>query len=207
MDKLEKKSKSKNQREMFLELADMGTSAIEVLHKAVLDPSLLATVAENESKGDKIRDELVLLLTTSKSGVPLLLDKMKLIRRLDDVLDSALRASQNMRVYLPVLEKAEKESLQSIAENTWKGANILKEIIDLLFTSFEDAERLVEDLAELRDTTRDEIYRTKEEFFQSEDNWKRYMALDVITSRFRDLFQQMKEVGEIVAQITIRYTQ
>ena len=197
----------KTQKKNFIELANI------IRECGIIYSKLLSNVKEEdiqriidlEEKGDKIRDDLDEDFRTQKNIPYLALDRAKLLRRLDDVLDMFLIGSKNIGAFEGGLPVKFDEEIVDISKNIENCATSLAEAIEIIYSDFSKCLQLCSKIEELRDASMKMIFNLEYKFYNELDNWKEFVAASKILEKSMDCVVIMKEASEVLELMSYKY--
>ena len=197
----------KTQKKNFIELANIIRECGRIYSKLLsnVKEEDIQRIIDLEEKGDKIRDDLDEDFRTQKNIPYLALDRAKLLRRLDDVLDMFLIGSKNIGAFEGGLPLRFDEEIVDISKNIEDCATSLAEAIEIIYSDFSKCLQLCSKIEELRDTSMKMIFNLEYRFYNELDNWKEFVAVSKILEKSMDCVVIMKEASEVLELMSYKY--
>lgn len=197
----------KTQKKNFIELANIIRECGRIYSKLLsnVKEEDIQRIIDLEEKGDKIRDDLDEDFRTQKNIPYLALDRAKLLRRLDDVLDTFLIGSKNIGAFEGGLPLRFDEEIVDISKNIENCATSLAEAIEIIYSDFSKCLQLCSKIEELRDGSMKMIFDLEYKFYNELDNWKEFVAVSKILEKSMDCVVIMKEASEVLELMSYKY--
>ena len=197
----------KTQKKNFIELANIIRECGRIYSKLMsnVKEEDIQRIIDLEEKGDKIRDDLDEDFRTQKNIPYLALDRAKLLRRLDDVLDTFLIGSKNIGAFEGGLPLRFDEEIVDISKNIEDCATSLAEAIEIIYSDFSKCLQLCSKIEELRDGSMKMIFDLEYKFYNELDNWKEFVAVSKILEKSMDCVVIMKEASEVLELMSYKY--
>ncbi|RMG36025.1 MAG: DUF47 family protein [Methanobacteriota archaeon] len=199
----------KEEKEQFFKLADLLQTAGQIIGEIIFQPEpvqeKIDRVLEVEEEGDKIRDRLNEHFAKQQSVPYLALDRAKLLRRIDDVLDEYARTARTVKEYGKFLPTDFAERGAFISETIRSTSESLSQAIKEVYSSFDNAIDLVEKIENSRDEVMEKGMQLEAEYFQKSQDWKQFAALENMHKRAQSIIAKIKNAGEVLSLMAIKY--
>ncbi len=199
----------KEEKEKFFELADLISEGGKLISEIIFSPEInmekIMLVLDLEEKGDRVRDELNRHFATQQSVPYLALDRAKLLRRIDDILDEFARTARTVKEYNESLPRNFTADIKFVSDAIKTSSQNLGEAIKIVYTSFDDAWKLVRGIEELRDNVVEKGMEVEAGYFKTSNDWKEFEALSRMHKRAQVIMALIKAAGEILELMSIKY--
>ena len=197
----------KTQKKNFIELANIIRECGRIYSKLLnnVKEEDIQRIIDLEEEGDKIRDALDEDFRTQKNIPYLALDRAKLLRRLDDVLDMFLIGSKNIGAFEGGLPVKFDEEIVDISKNIENCSTSLAEAIEIIYSDFSKCLQLCSKIEELRDASMKMIFDLEYKFYNELDDWKEFVAVSKILEKSMDCIVIMKEASEVLELMSYKY--
>ncbi len=199
----------KEEKEHFFKLADLLEEAGEAVADIIFQPSpaeeKIKRALEIEEQGDQIRDRLNEHFAKQQSVPYLALDRAKLLRRIDDILDEYARTARTVKEYGKFLPQDFAERGKFISDAIKSTSKDLRNAIKEIYTSFDNAMALVNKIEENRDIIVEKGMQLEADYFEELQGWKEFTAIENMHKRAQAIIAKIKTAGEILSLMAIKY--
>ena len=197
----------KTQKKKFIELANIIRECGRIYSNLLsnVKEEDIQRIIDLEEEGDKLRDALDEDFRTQKNIPYLALDRAKLLRRLDDVLDMFLIGSKNIGAFEGGLPVKFDEEIVDISKNIENCSISLAEAIEIIYSDFSKCLQLCSIIEELRDASMKMIFDLEYKFYNELDDWKEFVAVSKILEKSMDCIVIMKEASEVLELMSYKY--
>ncbi|MHA2504157.1 MAG: DUF47 family protein [Candidatus Kariarchaeaceae archaeon] len=201
----------KERKETFLKLADLVDQAGEVFSHYLQNPSdssRLEEIEKIEQKGDILEDKLNTYYMTQRNIPYLSLDRAKLLRRLDEILDQMFLGAKTLEAFGTSLPESFTSKVTELAGHLDKMTKTLRQAIEAIYENFEEAAKLTKQIEYERDQSTNLLFELEKSSFQSEDGpegWKGFVAVSRIGRRTVSIINATKAASEVIELMTMKY--
>lgn len=204
MDREEKKQK-------FIELADLIQKTGKLYSDILLSVDIknnAKMILELETKGDQIQADLDKDFATQKNIPYLAIDRAKLLRKMDTILDLFRLATLNYQQYHNFLPDDFRDKIRVISESIKEMTMNLYEAIVIIYSDFSATLKLVEQIENTRDKVQDLSFNLEGEYFSILDEssgWKKFQAVSSIMNKSNSCIIAIKSASEILTLMAYKY--
>ncbi len=201
-----------DKKEKLLELSSLikrtGELYANILSSDKIDDKI-EEILELETKGDEIQDILDKDFATQKNIPYLAIDRAKLLRRMDNILDNFRIASLTYKLYHKYLPDDFDGKISVISEKITVMSDKLSVAIDLIYTDFSKSLEVVDQIEKIRDETQDITFDIEGAYFNSLDGttgWKSFQAVSQIIKKTTNCIRSIKSASEILTLMAYKYS-
>ncbi|MCY3411322.1 MAG: DUF47 family protein [Candidatus Heimdallarchaeota archaeon] len=199
------------QKSKFLELAGIIEKTGSIYGKMLLSGSpkdKLEEILDLESRGDEIQEELDKDFAQQKNIPYLAIDRAKLLRKMDNILDEFRTATLVYRTYQEFLPNGFTEAIITLSNLITEMSTKLSKAIELIYTSFADSLVIVDEIETLRDKALDDAFGITSSYFKELDEssgWKSYEATSNVVKKSVSCLAAIKDASEVLTLMAYKY--
>lgn len=200
----------KEQKESIIKLAKIVKESGELYAECLLaqEKSIenIQKILALETEGDVIQRELDDHFSHQKNIPYLALDRARLVRRLDDILDQIAHAAQTLKIFASHTKPDFTDKIQPLAKLCQDITSELAKAVETIYSSFDEAQIIARSIENLRDTAMEACFQLESEIFVSQDtDWKQYEASKRILSETYVLILNTKNASEVLEVMALKY--
>lgn len=204
--------KREDQKQHFLDLIDLVERTGELLSESLRNKDKIdeniRKITKYETDGDVIQHELDDHFRNQRNIPYLALDRAKLLRRIDDILDDEATAARTLEVFSSSLPGNFSEMIAPLAEHVLQISKDIKDAVHAIYTSFEECLRLVEKIEQSRDNAMAISFDLEKYYFENlhePSNWKEFESSTRIIRKSMKVISSIKAASEILELMAIKY--
>ncbi len=203
--------KRSEKKEYFIKLAKLIEKSGICFSNALQNTNVTENLEEIyslESQGDQIQTILDKDFASQKNIPYLAIDRAKLLRRMDSVLDEFKSSVKEFEIYRVGLPKEFYLDIKILGENIISMSKMFADGIEIMYSDFALALRKVSEIEELHDEMRDNIFQVKKKYYnklKETDNWSTYIAISSSIERILSVIRLIKAASEIIGLMAYKY--
>ena len=202
----------KEQKQLFIEIADNIKESGEYYAKMLLlenTDEMYKKIINMEDEGDEFQARLDAHFSTQKNAPYLTLERAKLLRRMDDVLDNFAIAARTLSVFAEGLPQDFVQNAGEISRLVCEVTEDFSKGMNNLYTNFHESLRNSSRIEQSRDRLVEEIFRLETLYFKNlkgNDAWRQFTAIERVMKRTIAVIQKIRDAGEIIEIMVYKYS-
>lgn len=202
----------KEQKEKIIELAGLIRDTGKLYSECLLDPKnvekKIGKISEKETLGDALQNELSDHFSQEKNIPYLAIDRVKLIGKMDDILDQILLSIKIFKIYGSELSDDFPSEIEPLAKNCETITTSLSLAVEEIYTNFENTRLKIKEIEEQRDKASDTSFKLERKAFELADpskGWKVFESTQRILGITMKIIARTKAASEILEIMVLKY--